>query len=173
MPQSRRSIFSIQSDYNRWMNERLYATCARLDEGLRRQDMGAFFGSIHGTLNHLLLGDRLWMGRFTGRDFPVDSLDQELYTDFADLHTARRETDEAIGRWIEGLTEDSLDTPLAFETIVVTGRTHRFRLVDALVHFFQHQVHHRGQVTCLLSQLGIDYGTTDMMWMPGIELIDH
>ena len=170
MSQSRLSIFILQSDYNRWMNERLYATCARLDEDLLRQDQGAFFESIHGTLNHLLLGDRLWMGRFTGRDFPVDSLDQELYTDFAALHRARRETDEAIRDWVGGLDEGALDAVLTFETVIRTGRSHRFRLVDALVHFFQHQVHHRGQVTCLLSQLGIDYGTTDMMWMPDIEL---
>ena len=70
--------FRTMAHYNRWMNERLYAVCAEIPDGERRRDRGAFFKSIHGTLNHLLLGDRLWMGRFLDRPFTVDSLDQEL-----------------------------------------------------------------------------------------------
>ena len=57
----------LMARYNRWMNERLYALCAGLDDDERKRDRGAFFGSIHGTLNHLLWGDRMWLGRFTRR----------------------------------------------------------------------------------------------------------
>jgi uncharacterized damage-inducible protein DinB len=72
------------ANYNRSMNERLYECCAGLSEEARKRNAGAFFKSIHGTLNHLLVGDRVWLGRFTGRLFTPRSLDQELYSDFAE-----------------------------------------------------------------------------------------
>ena len=75
--------------YNRWMNERLYEHCGTLSDRDRKDDRGAFFKSIHGTLNHILLGDRLWLSRFLGRDFQIESLSQELYADFADLTRQR------------------------------------------------------------------------------------
>ena len=169
MSARQKPLFVIQSRYNRWMNHKLYTVCEGVPDEQRKQDMGAFFHSIHGTLNHLLLGDRLWMARFTGTEFPVESLDQELYSDFKELRQARTDTDEAICAWIDALEETDLDRIIAFKA-VVTQRTHRFRLADMLLHFFHHQTHHRGQVTTLLSQLGLDFGTTDMMWMPGIEI---
>ncbi len=162
-------LFEIQSRYNQWMNHKLYAVCDTVPTRQRKQDMMTFFHSIHGTLNHLLLGDRLWMGRFTGREFAVESLDQELYSDFATLWQQRIRTDEEINEWIASLDEDTLEQTLCF-TALVTGRRHCLRLVDALVHFFHHQTHHRGQLTTLLSQLGYDFGTTDLIWMPGVEL---
>ncbi len=169
MNATRKPLFLNQSHYNRWMNHKLYTVCEGVPDEQRKQDMGAFFHSIHGTLNHLLLGDRLWMGRFTGTEFPVESLDQELYSEFDALWQARTDTDEAICDWIDSLEETNLDRIIAFKA-VVTQQTHRFRLADALLHFFHHQTHHRGQLTTLLSQLGVDFGTTDMMWMPGIEI---
>ncbi len=169
MNAGQKPLFVIQSRYNRWMNHKLYTVCETVSDEQRKRDMGAFFRSIHGTLNHLLLGERLWMGRFTGTEFPVESLDQELYGEFDALWQARTDTDEAICAWIDSLEETDLDRIIAFKA-VVTQRTHRFRLVDALLHFFHHQTHHRDQVTTLLSQLGLDFGTTDMMWMPGIEI---
>ena len=169
--QARKSQFVIQSHYNQWMNEKLYTVCEEVPDKTRKKDMGAFFHSIHGTLNHLLLGDRLWMGRFTGTAFPVESLDQELYSDFEALWEARTETDTAIDSWIDELTENDLDRIISFQA-VVTQQTHRFRLADALTHFFHHQTHHRGQITTQLSQLGYDFGVTDLMWMPGIEIVN-
>ena len=169
--QARKSQYAIQSHYNQWMNQKLYSVCKAVPDETRKKDMGAFFHSIHGTLNHLLLGDRLWMGRFTGTPFPVESLDQELFSDFEALWEARTETDMAIDSWIGTLTENDLDRIIAFQA-VVTQQTHRFRLADALTHFFHHQTHHRGQITTLLSQLGYDFGITDMMWMPGIEIVN-
>lgn len=169
MNAGQKPLFIMQSRYNRCMNHNLYTVCETVPDEQRKRDMGAFFHSVHGTLNHLLLGDRLWMSRFTGAEFPVESLDQELYSDFKELRQARMDTDEAICAWIDAPEKIDLDRIIAFKA-VVTQRTHRFRLADALLHFFHHQTHHRGQVTTLLSQLGLDFGTTDMMWMPGIEI---
>lgn len=171
MNTARKPLINIQAQYNQWMNEKLYTVCDAIPDKQRKQDMGAFFHSIHGTLNHLLLGDRIWMGRFTGEDYPVMSLDQELYNDYEALRQARIDMDNTIGRWINSLEEVDLDRIIRFEA-VVTQRMHRFRLVDALMHFFHHQTHHKGQLTTLMSQLGYDFGTTDMMWMPGVEIND-
>lgn len=79
--------------YNRWMNERLYECCAQLSDAQRKEDVGAFFKSIHSTLNHLLLADRVWLGRFRGEPFPARALNQELYADFDTLRRERRRTD--------------------------------------------------------------------------------
>jgi len=94
--------------YNRWINERLYECCAVVPEAERKRDMGAFFKSIHGTLNHLLLGDRVWMGRFVGPVFVPKSLAEELCTDFAELRRERAKTDAAIEAWTATLTDERL-----------------------------------------------------------------
>ena len=82
--------------YNRWMNERLYDCCERIPDAVRKEDSGAFFKSIHGTLNHLLVADRIWMGRFVGPEYRPATLDHELYADFAQLRAAREAMDEAV-----------------------------------------------------------------------------
>lgn len=151
--------------YNRWMNERLYACCATLSDEERKRDVGAFFKSIHGTLNHLLLGDRIWMGRFTGTPFAVKSLDQELYADFAQLRRERAKTDDDIAAWVETLTAADFSGELSY-TSVVDPKPRRYPLWFAVTHFFNHQTHHRGQLTTLLSQRGIDPGITDLIWLP-------
>lgn len=154
--------------YNRWMNERLYECCARVPDNLRKQDMGAFFKSIHGTLNHLLLADRVWLGRFTGKPFAVTSLAQELYADFDELRAERALTDKAIIDWVVALTADDFSRDLLYTTIVnPQPRRSPFWLV--VTHFFNHQTHHRGQLTTLLFQQGIDPGITDLMWLPEIQ----
>ena len=73
------------ASYNRWMNQRLYSVCAELPDRERKEDRGAFFKSIHGTLNHLLVGDKVWLARFFGESFQIEGLDQELYSDFDEL----------------------------------------------------------------------------------------
>ncbi len=103
------------------MNERLYAVCADIPDAGRRRDRGAFFKSIHGTLNHLLLGDRLWLGRFVDRPFQVDSLDQELYADFDALRVARAQTDGEILDFSATLDEEALARDFSFTTIVNPG----------------------------------------------------
>ena len=151
--------------YNRWMNERLCECCARLGDDERKEDMRAFFRSIHGTLNHLLLADRLWMGRFTGKPFAAKSLDQELYADFAQLRAERARTDAAIEAWAARLDDATLDGELAY-TSMVNPQPRRIAMRLAVTHFFNHQAHHRGQLTTLLFQRGIDPGVTDLMWTP-------
>ena len=151
--------------YNRWMNERLYECCSRLSDSERKEDVGAFFKSLHGTLNHLLLGDRIWMGRFTGQQLAVSSLAQELYADFSDLRRERTATDVAIAAWVSALGEDDLKGPLTY-TSIVNPSQRQYPLWFAVTHFFNHQTHHRGQLTTLLFQRGIDPGITDLIGLP-------
>jgi len=154
--------------YNRWMNERLYECCAGIPDAERKRDAGAFFRSIHGTLNHLLVGDRIWMGRFTGKPFVVKSLAEELYADFAELRRERAATDAAIVAWAEALTEGDLASELSY-TSMLKPQPRRYPMWFAVAHFFNHQTHHRGQLTTLLSQRGIDPGVTDLLWLPGMQ----
>lgn len=158
----------IHARYNRWMNEHLFNLCDGIPDHDRRQDRGAFFRSIHGTLNHILLADRLWLGRFLDRPFPVRALDDELYRDYETLKAERRATDAEIEAYVGGLSEAVLMAPITF-TSVVDAQRRTFRLHDCLLHFFLHQVHHRGQITTLISQLGVDIGVTDLIGMPGIQ----
>jgi uncharacterized damage-inducible protein DinB len=157
--------------YNRWMNARLYELSAALSEAERTRDLGAFFHSIHGTLNHLLLADRAWLGRFTGdpavgqsrdrdgREITVRRLDQILYADFDALRAERTKTDAHLEAWVDTLTDARLHRDLVYRS--GDGREHRHPLWIAVTHLFNHQTHHRGQATTLLMQLGHDPGLTD------------
>jgi uncharacterized damage-inducible protein DinB len=151
--------------YNRWMNDKLYAACAELGDDERKLDRKAYFGSIHGTLNHILLADRLWFGRFIGRPFKVDRLNQELFADFAELRAERLLTDQDIEGWVQGLSDAQLAGKLRY-TSLVNPAPRVYDLWVCVTHFFNHQTHHRGQVTALLSQCGKDYGVTDLILMP-------
>lgn len=138
--------------FNRWANERLYAKTAELSDAEYRADRGAFFKSVRGTLNHLLVGDRIWMHRFDGTgDYPT-KLDAILFDNLADLHAARRAEDERIARYVEGLNEAKLGSNFTYRTIV-NPKTITQPLAPALDHFFNHQTHHRGQVHALLTGL--------------------
>jgi uncharacterized damage-inducible protein DinB len=153
--------------YNHWMNERIYDVCASLPDAERKKDRGAFFRSIHGTLNHLLLGDRIWLSRFKQEFFHVTSLDQELYSDFEELRYERRKTDIEIIQWVESLTDEMLLAELQY-TSIVNPKRRRCPVWVAVTHFFNHQTHHRGQLTTLLSQCGCNYGVIDLIWLPGL-----
>lgn len=153
--------------YNRWMNQRLYAVCSELTDAQRRQDRGAFFKSIHGTLNHLLLADRIWLGRFLDAPYPADRLDRELYADFAELRREREITDRDLVDWAATLTEATLAGVLRY-TGVSSPVPRRYELWLAVTHLFNHQTHHRGQLTVLLNQCGKDYGVTDLVQLPAV-----
>ena len=153
--------------YNRWMNERLYDVCEELSDEERKADRGLFFGSIHGTLNHLLVADKIWLGRFMQEPFSVSGLDEELFADYASLRRARSETDQLILDWTAGLTEAELGGDLHYRSISNPGDK-TCPLWLAVTHLFNHQTHHRGQITAALSQLGRDYGVTDLAFMPGL-----
>lgn len=155
--------------YNRFMNERLYALAATLSDEARKRDVGAFFKSIHGTFNHLLLADRVWLARFRGVVAPdgfmapgIRTLDQELYSDFDELRRERELTDDELSSWIAELTPDQLAAPLVYRR---QGQQLNFPLWWAVSHLFNHQTHHRGQVTTLFSQMGVDPGVTDLFAM--------
>ncbi len=156
------------AEYNEWMNARLYALCGSMTDDIRKQDRGAFFRSIHGTLNHILYGDLAFMSRFTGDPGTIPALGVDVYADFDDLWRARSKLDRRICVWSETLREDWLKRELAYESKVdgVTRSVPRWVLVT---HMFNHQTHHRGQITTVLSQLGFDVGTTDIPFMPKFQ----
>jgi len=155
------------ASYNRWMNESIYAACAKISDQERKEDSGAFFKSIHGTLNHLLLGDKIWLGRFLDHPFQMTGLDQELHTHFEALQEDRSATDKQILDWANQLTDEALRGELKY-TSIVNPAPRKYEMWLAATHFFNHQTHHRGQVTTLLNQRGIDIGPTDLIWLPEV-----
>ena len=156
---------TAMSHYNAWMNESLYAKAATLSDEQRKRDLGAFFKSLHGTFNHLLLGDGAWMQRFRGEPLTMRSADHELHADFDALRAARRVLDQDILRWAQALAPELGDSEFRFYS--VTYKKDRVMPYWAAVtHMFNHQTHHRGQATTLLKQLGVDPGVTDLPWMP-------
>jgi uncharacterized damage-inducible protein DinB len=157
--------YQLMARYNRWMNRKLYAICADVADADRKKDLGAFFKSVHGTLNHLLYGDRAWLGRFIGQPFNVTVIGQELYTNFAELRREREITDAAILTWSENLDPRWLAADFTY-TSNVDGKTRVLPTWILVTHLFNHQTHHRGQVTTLMKQLGRDPGETDIPWMP-------
>ena len=155
--------------YNQWINTKVYDLCAGLDDADRRRPSGAFFGSIHGTLNHLLWGDRAWMNRLSDNTYDLPQpIGTVVCDDFANLATARRAMDADIIAWAEQLTDAVLAEPFTW----VSGLDQRERTQPTwylVNHMFNHQTHHRGQLTTLLSQRGLDYGSTDLPFMPGAD----
>ncbi|MBV9470628.1 MAG: damage-inducible protein DinB [Abitibacteriaceae bacterium] len=163
------NYFKTMCQYNEWMNEKLYTVCNTIPDEVRKRDLGAFFHSMHGTLNHLLLADRLWLGRFTGKPFAASSLDQELYSDFAELWRERRITDAHMREWLDTLSDSDLTATFRF-TSMVNPTEREFPFWFCLMHCFNHQTHHRGQLTTLLEQTGYDSGVTDLLMMNKPEL---
>jgi uncharacterized damage-inducible protein DinB len=160
--------FRRMARYNRWMNEKLYAICATMSDDERKQERTVPFRSIHGVLNHLLLADRVWLGRFNDQPFIVSSLEQELFSDFDELRGERDLTDDAIDRWGMTLTEAVLAAPFTFTSITNPVRR-TMPLWQAAQHFFNHQTHHRGQLTALIELAGYDCGVTDLLVLPEAE----
>ena len=152
--------FRMLGRYNRLANERLYGACAELDDAARRQDRGAFFRSIHGTLNHIMVGDRIWMARFEGGTASSTGLDAILYDGFDGLRAARVIEDARIEAFIAGLDAALLGDTLAY--ISHEGRPFEDPMAVLLPHFFNHQTHHRGQITAMLRQTNCPYPELDM-----------
>jgi uncharacterized damage-inducible protein DinB len=138
--------------YNTWANALVYDQAAKLSDADYRANRGAFFKSVHGTLNHLLVADRLWMHRFTGEGETTQQLDAILHESFDDLRAARRKEDARIAAFIDGLDEDRLARTFSYRAVSKPAQIEQ-TLESALAHFFNHQTHHRGQVHCLLTML--------------------
>ena len=146
--------FRTLARYNQWANRRLYAAAAALPEADYMRALPSFFGSLHATLNHLLVGDRLWMGRLTGHPPPgITALDQILYAEFVGLRVAREAEDAAIVNYMDGLDEPTLNTTLRYKTTAGDSQATPVRLV--IGHLFNHGTHHRGQCHQILSALGV------------------
>ena len=145
-------IYTMFAGYNRWANERIYAAAAAMPEEEYLRPRGAFFGSLHGTLNHLVVTDRIWMRRFTGEGPLHTQLDEVAYSDLAALAEARAAEDERIVRYIDGLSEAALAATFTYRTIT-SPKDITQPLAPALSHFFNHQTHHRGQAHGLVSQI--------------------
>ncbi|PDT05176.1 damage-inducible protein DinB [Rhizobium chutanense] len=139
--------------YNRWANARVYAAAAELSDAEFRSDRGAFFGSLHRTLNHLLVADRIWMKRFTGTGEAPATLDAILFETLDALTAARQAEDERIIAWTGTLDEPTLAADFTYvpvtQPIEITQP-----LAPALAHLFNHQTHHRGQCHMTLTALG-------------------
>lgn len=154
--------FKTMAAYNRWANARLYDACAGLGDADRKRDRGAFFGSIHNTLNHVLVGDRAWLGRIEGLKDSGTPLDAVLYDDFGKLRTARDAEDGRIDRVVGAMTEERLGGDLDYSNL--SGARFRTPLRLVWTHVFNHQTHHRGQVHDMLGQAGVSPPELDLIY---------
>jgi uncharacterized damage-inducible protein DinB len=165
--------FELLAAYNQLMNSKVYETASHLAATELAKDRGAFFGSILGTLNHLIVGDTIWLKRFATHpssfaslrdvaDLPSPaSLDQIVFDDFSSLSEHRAWLDRQIINWIGELSDSDLDSVLSYHNTKGVPANKRYSIL--VLHFFNHQTHHRGQVSALLSQAGEDIGVTDLL----------
>jgi uncharacterized damage-inducible protein DinB len=156
------SYFHRFGRYNAWANRRLYEACAALSPADYRAQRPSFFGSIHATLNHILVGDRVWMGRLEGAPSGIERLDQILYEEFADLRAARESEDARILGFVSGLGEDVIAGTLRYRNMA--GEAQETPLAWTLAHFFNHQTHHRGQVHGMLSGTSVQPPPLDLIY---------
>ncbi len=153
--------------YNRWQNRSLYAAAGGLTAGAREEDRGAFFGSIRGTFSHLLWGDTIWMSRFDGWSPPDVGIPSSAAweSDWDRLASARRDADDRIIEWAGEVSEDELAGKLAWFSGAL-GRDVERPMALCVMHFFNHQTHHRGQVHAMLTAAGAKPEDTDLFIMP-------
>jgi uncharacterized damage-inducible protein DinB len=145
--------FSMLAKYNAWANARLYGAARSLTDTAYRKNVGAFFGSLHGTLNHLMVTDRIWMRRFTGEGDHPARLNAIMFDDLPSLEVARKAEDARIIRYVDGLSNEEIGKDFNYST--TKGVPQRNVLRDLLAHLFNHQTHHRGQAHTILTVLGI------------------
>ena len=165
--------FISMAGYNRWMNHKIYEAAAQLPMGQFEAQRGAFFGSLAGTLGHLVLADTIWLQRFAAHPIRSDALDAVralpaptvLAPDDAppigQLLEQRQLLDTAIINWVGELRDEHLDQTLQYARL--NGERYAKRFGSVLFHFFNHQTHHRGQASTLLFQAGLDIGSTDLL----------
>ena len=145
--------FQLLADFNAWANIRLFSSCRKLDENEYKKDRKAFFTSIHGTLNHLLVVDNLYISRIEGKDHNIKSMDQIFHDNIDELEDARMKKDKHLVNLVNKLSEDNIGTEITYKSFDST--VHTFTINFILMTLFNHQTHHRGQVHNMLSQAGI------------------
>jgi uncharacterized damage-inducible protein DinB len=153
--------FATLARYNVWANQRLYQACAALSETEYLRERPSAFGSLHATLNHILVADRIWIARIEGRTPPSLDLDQILYADLIGLKVARSAEDEHLRNIIAGISEAMLDQPLVYRNARGERCDTPLRLV--LGHLFNHQAQHRGEAQALLSQTDVPPPLLDLI----------
>jgi uncharacterized damage-inducible protein DinB len=152
--------FQTLAYYNRIANERLYEACAKLSDGEYRKPRAGSFGSIHGLLNHILLGDTIWLARFEGGGATTPALDSVLHDEFPALRAARAAHDARIEAFFAALTGDAFSRSIAY--VNNQGKNYVESAPVAFSHFFNHQTHHRGQITVMLSQTPVKPPSLDL-----------
>jgi uncharacterized damage-inducible protein DinB len=161
--------------YNAWINQSLLEASLSVSVEAQNQDQNVFFHSLTGSWNHIMVGDLLWLNRLA-KIFPIlddqmdkwpkpTQLNQILYSNLGALAKPRQQLDELIIQWCDFLRESDCEDRLQYHNSREELQVRP--LPDVLQHLFNHQTHHRGQITALLSQLGVDYGPTDFIAMPG------
>lgn len=158
----------LMAKYNEWMNQKLYTVCANVPKVDREKDLGAFFGSIHNTLDHVIWADDALLVRLLDADRRNESYKPPKIKDFDQLRERRKEVDEEIIDWAAHVADADVDQPYEFKSVLY-NKTRTLPRYALVAHLFNHQTHHRGQVTALLSQLGHDFGVTELPWTPGID----
>lgn len=165
--------FELLARYNQRMNSSVYQAANQLSTADLAKDRGAFFGSILGTLTHILVGDTIWLKRFATlpscqhslREVAQlqnpTSLDQILFDDIRALSEQRFWLDQQIIHWAAQLSDTDLDFVLSYQNSKGIHASKRYS--SLVLHFFNHQTHHRGQVSTLLYQAGVDIGVTDLL----------
>lgn len=148
--------------YNAWANRRLYEACGSLGDADYGAKRASFFGSIHATLNHILVGDRIWLGRFENKPHDIKSLDQILFGDLAALKPAREAEDRRILAFTGRLSEAALAGALDYRNMA--GEEISLPMVAAIAHFFNHQTHHRGQVHGMLAGTTVPPPPLDLLY---------
>ena len=152
--------FQILARYNTIANQRLYEACSQLNENDYRMARSGSLGSIHALLNHILLGDRIWMSRFEGGGRTTPPLATILYDDFAALRVARAEEDSRIERFFSGINSEALNRPLTYTNS--QNKDFVDLLPVAVMHLFNHQTHHRGQIHIMLAQTPVKPPSLDL-----------
>jgi uncharacterized damage-inducible protein DinB len=156
--------FALMATYNAWANTRLYRMAGQLSDEQYRRDVGAYFKSLHGTLNHLLTADRIWMWRLSGTGVAPTRLDAILFEGLAELTEARRAEDARLASFVENSTDAQLEAPIEYRAL--GGAPQRQKLREVLAHLFNHQTHHRGQAHGILTALGVkEPDSLDVLWM--------
>ena len=160
--------FMMFAAYNRWANQCVYDAALDLTDEEFNRPVGAFFGSLMGTLNHLLVADRIWMKRFTGEGDAPAALDAIVHRALGALRMAREAEDRRIVEWVGSLSEKALEGRFTYMT-VTDMRTVSQRLAPALSHLFNHQTHHRGQAHAILTILGRPSMQLDLIYFQRTE----
>ncbi len=163
-----RNYYELMAEYNKWMDTKIHSVCLEIPDELRKKDLGSFFKSIHSTLNHIYYGDLAWMERLRDNKFTPRQIDEDLFENFADLQTAQEKMDSEILLWAQSLTPEILNQSFDYvSNVEIYSR--KLPIWVLATHMFNHQTHHRGQVTTLIKQLGYEPGITDLPWLPCLE----